>query len=93
MRKRNDELCRVLSAKLNQLEAAEKSDAWRGIILPELQRRKKIHEEALRDRTKSAEKRSEHLEASHLVDDLLGFIESQKRHTEQKLTEERRKTP
>jgi hypothetical protein len=93
MAKRNDELCRTLSARLNQLEAIEKSDAWRVVLLPELQRRKAIHDEALRDRNSTPEKRSEHVEASHLVDELIKFPETQRRAVESKLTDERRKSP
>lgn len=65
--------------RLRLVRELRASEAWQKVMAPELERRKKFHSEALRDRNLSAEKRAEHVEASHMADELLGYLDAQER--------------
>ena len=62
--------------RLKWVRELRASAAYQGIIVQELERRREFHTEACRDRGLSAEKRAEHAEASHLADELLGFLDT-----------------
>jgi hypothetical protein len=74
-----NERLQLLSRRIVQAEELLKSDGWKELLLPEIEKRRGEHIEGCCNPDLTAEKRSEHIEAVRLSKDLAGFLEKQLR--------------
>lgn len=72
---------------LRHLEALEACPGWTELLLPHLQSLATHHREQCRSRSLSAEKRAEHVEASHVLDGLADFVARERARQEGKAKE------
>lgn len=76
--------------KLTALAALEKCAGFTEILIPHLQALAKYHTDACRDRSKTPEKRAEHIEAAHELEKLADFLPNERKRLEGKIREQKK---